>query len=154
MGVVLAMTRLTGEPTSTDLRKNGSSTTRAYSAHRKSCCKKDLLKLVRHYSAKADKNQPDIVKVFRNAGASVGLIHRAGSGVPDLIVGYRGFDVQVEIKMPQKLKLTDKELKYHETWNGHKVAVVSSESEALGLIANIDMYAELMEQHKKTVAWS
>ena len=98
--------------------------------------------MVRHYSAKVDENQPDIVKVFRDAGATVGLIHRAGSGVPDLIVGYRGFDVQVEVKMPAKLKLTPKEAEYHDSWKGHKVAVISSDSEARGLLENINIYAD------------
>ena len=93
--------------------------------------------MTRHYSAKADANQPEIVKAFRDAGASVGLIHRAGYGIPDLIVGYRGVDRQVEIKMPGKLGLTDKEGDYHRDWLGAPVAIVSTVDEALALLAQM-----------------
>ena len=93
--------------------------------------------LTRHYSAKADANQPEIVAAFRAAGASVGLIHRAGYGIPDLIVGYRGVDRQVEVKMPGKLGLTAKESDYHRDWLGAQVAIVSTVAEALELLAQM-----------------
>jgi hypothetical protein len=53
-----------------------------------------------------------------------------GHGVPDLLVGYQGKNILIEIKdgnkTPSKRKLTDDQVKWHESWNGGAVAVVDS----------------------------
>ena len=55
----------------------------------------------RHWSAKADANQPDIVKEFRRLGAYVFHVHRL-KNCCDLVVLYQCAVVMVEVKMPGK----------------------------------------------------
>ena len=47
---------------------------------------------------RVDENQPEIVKAFRRLGYSVALLHRAGEGVFDILIGKHGLNVLVEIK--------------------------------------------------------
>jgi hypothetical protein len=53
-----------------------------------------------------------------------------GQGVPDLLVGYQGKNILVEVKdgnkTPSRRKLTDDQVKWHDNWNGGAVAVVDS----------------------------
>ena len=51
----------------------------------------------RHWSAKADANQPEIVKALRAMGAAVEHLHRL-KNLCDLLVTYKGVTVAVEIK--------------------------------------------------------
>ncbi len=81
------------------------------------------------WSAKADENQAEIVEALRRAGASVQTLHRLGQGVPDLLVGYQGRNLLMEIK-GEKGKLTTEEERFFEDWSG-QVAVVRSAEDAL-----------------------
>jgi len=81
-------------------------------------------------AARTDENQEQIVKALRAVGASVQSLAAVGHGVPDLLVGYEGKNILIEIKdgnkTPSKRKLTDDQMKWHESWNGGAVAVVDS----------------------------
>jgi Holliday junction resolvase len=81
-------------------------------------------------AARIDENQEQIVKALRAVGASVQSLAAVGHGVPDLLVGYQGKNILIEIKdgnkTPSKRKLTDDQVKWHESWNGGAVAVVES----------------------------
>jgi len=81
-------------------------------------------------AARTDENQEQIVKALRAVGASVQSLAAVGHGVPDLLVGYEGKNILIEIKdgnkTPSKRKLTDDQVKWHESWNGGAVAVVDS----------------------------
>jgi hypothetical protein len=81
-------------------------------------------------AARTDENQEQIVKALRAVGASVQSLAAVGHGVPDLLVGYQGKNILIEIKdgnkTPSKRKLTDDQVKWHESWNGGAVAVVDS----------------------------
>ena len=92
---------------------------------------------MRYYSAKADENQPEIVKELRRLGAYVLHIHRI-KNCCDLVVLYRGIVVMVEVKMPGK-GLTEGEDKFQAEWakNGGKYAVIRSKAEANELINHI-----------------
>ena len=79
-----------------------------------------------YWSKKVDANQADIVDCLRAAGFTVVPIHRIGQGVPDLLVGYQGVNVLLEVKDGDKL-LTDDELKWHANWCGQVDIVRSSE---------------------------
>ncbi len=50
-----------------------------------------------HQRARADANQPEIVAHFRKRGATVQHVHQI-PGALDLIIGYAGIDVRIEIK--------------------------------------------------------
>lgn len=78
---------------------------------------------------KKDGNQTEIVEWFRLQGCSVAITSRLGDGFPDIVVGYQGFNVLVEIKdgslPPSKRKLTDDEVEFMEEWLGWYVVVES-----------------------------
>ena len=80
-------------------------------------------------AAKVDANQSSIVSAFRTMGATVALTHSAGEGFPDLVVGYRGVNLLVEVKdgslPPSARKLTGPQVKFHNDWRG-QICVVKN----------------------------
>ena len=91
-------------------------------------------------AAKVDDNQKAIVKVLRNMGCSVQHLHAVGAGCPDLLVGYKGFNILLEIKdgtnVPSKQKLTPDQVIWHRDWRG-QVEVVNSEDTAILAVLRI-----------------
>ena len=85
-------------------------------------------------AAKVDRNQTEIVKAFRDAGATVLFLHAIGSGAPDICVGWRGQNFLIEIKdgklYPSKRRLTVQEQAFHDTWAG-QVCVATSIEDAV-----------------------
>lgn len=90
--------------------------------------------------SRTDRNQGEIVKTFRSLGCSVQHLHTIGKGCPDVLIGYQGINLLVEIKdgtlKPSAKKLTVDEQKWHETWLG-QVYVVDSSDSAIALINNV-----------------
>lgn len=88
-------------------------------------------------AAKVDANQPSIVAGLRMVGASVQPLHMVGDGCPDLLVGYRGVNLLLEVKDGEKSAsrraLTPEQVRWHGEWWGQK-AVVCSLDEALQAI--------------------
>lgn len=88
-------------------------------------------------SKRVDQNHSAIVKGLRAVGASVQSIAAVGKGCPDLLVGFRGLNVVLEVKdgdrSPSRRKLTDDEGKWHEAWRG-QVSTVYSLDDALQAI--------------------
>jgi hypothetical protein len=88
----------------------------------------------RKYPA-VDKNQAEIVRELekmsqmnRDLGdpsnaISIVNLSRVGSGVPDLLIGYRGWNYLIEIKNPKQperfRKLTPEQEKFHNDYCGH-----------------------------------
>jgi Holliday junction resolvase len=87
--------------------------------------------------AKIDDNQPEIVKALQQIGCSVQSLAACGKGVPDLLIGYRGHNILLEVKDGAKTasrkKLTPDQLIWHALWSG-QVAVVSTVDEALKMV--------------------
>ncbi len=85
-------------------------------------------------AAKVDDNQKAIVKVLRHMGCSVQHLHSVGAGCPDLLVGYKNFNILLEVKdgtnAPSKQKLTPDQVIWHRDWRG-QVEVVNSEDTAI-----------------------
>ncbi len=73
---------------------------------------------------RVDANQPEIVAALRGMGASVLLLNCVGHGSPDILVGWNGNNVLMEIKSPDG-KLTDDEKQFFDTWRGPKIIVRS-----------------------------
>lgn len=96
--------------------------------------------MVRKYSAKADKNQPEIVAEYRRLGASAQHVHMVGKGFVDIVVGYRGFNELVEIKDPKqpmsKRKLNKEEQKWHDNWSG-TARVIETKEDVLAHILEL-----------------
>lgn len=83
---------------------------------------------------KVDANHSAIRDVLRKAGASVQSLAECGFGCPDLLVGYRGRNLLMEVKdpanSPSQRKLNDKQRFWHAAWTG-QVCVVETSEEAL-----------------------
>lgn len=79
--------------------------------------------------AKADNNQPEIVKIFRDLGCSVQHLHTIGKGCPDVLIGKDGQNFLIEIKNGSKhlsqKKLTKDEAEWHQKWRG-QVCIIES----------------------------
>ncbi len=78
-------------------------------------------------AAKIDANQPEIVAALRKFGASVTPIHGVGQGCPDLLVGFQGRTLVLEVKdgakPPSARKLTDDEAVWFGNWRGEAYVV-------------------------------
>jgi hypothetical protein len=89
---------------------------------------------MRRTAAKVDRNQAEIVKAFRQIGASVQILSAVGKGCPDVLVGFRGKNVLVEIKdgelPPSGRVLTADQRDWHASWAG-QVCVCKSIEEAV-----------------------
>ena len=90
-------------------------------------------------AARVDANQGEIVSALRRAGATVEPLHSVGDGVPDLLVGYRGLNLLIEVKdgakPPSDRKLNDRQFEWHQAWRGQSCVVDSIQAalEAVGI---------------------
>ena len=96
-------------------------------------------------AAKVDDNQEEIVKALRSVGATVQTLAAVGKGVPDLLVGHRGRTILIEVKdgkkSPSERRLTEDQVKWHGSWRGGPVAIVTDVEGALraiGMLRNDD----------------
>lgn len=92
------------------------------------------------WSCKTDDNQKEIVKALRAVGASVVSLAPLKGKCLDLLVGYRGHNLLMEVKdgnkPPSQQKLTDNEEEFLDNWRGYAV-VVNSVEQALKVLLNI-----------------
>lgn len=88
-------------------------------------------------AANLDSNHRDIVLALRQIGATVQSLASCGGGVPDLLVGYHGVNVTLEVKdgnkPPSARTLTQAEQDWHATWGG-QVAIVYNPDQAQRLV--------------------
>ena len=84
-----------------------------------------------------DKNQSEIVHALRQVGATVILLHEAGEGIPDLLVGYRRETYLLEVKSKTG-KLNERQQLWHSSWSGRRVSIVRSVDDALMAIKVTD----------------
>lgn len=79
----------------------------------------------------------EIVAALRAAGATVRFITEGG-GLPDLLVGYQGRTILLEVKdgskKPSARRLTPDEQQFFDEWTGGQLEVVCSIPEALAAI--------------------
>ena len=87
-----------------------------------------------------DDNQNDIVAALRKAGATVRVISQ-GDGIPDLLVGFRGETILLEVKdgnkPPSARTLTPAEQKFFNEWEGGLCMVVKSVEDVLEMLEGI-----------------
>lgn len=87
--------------------------------------------------SKIDANQREIVAALVAMGATVQSLATVGDGCPDVLVGWRGRNLLMEIKDGSKAKsarkLTPKQIQWHRYWLG-EVYVVESVGEALAVL--------------------
>lgn len=86
---------------------------------------------------RTDGNHSRVVKELRQMGVSVQSIADIGDGCPDILCGFRGVNVILEIKdwkqPPSKRRLTPKEKLWHEGWRG-QVQTIETSAEAFSII--------------------
>lgn len=86
------------------------------------------------YAARVDKNQSEIVAALRAAGAYVWIL-----GLPvDLLVGYRGKTILVEVKDGPRKRLTGLQSDFFASWTGDIVCRVDGVEAALRVLRTID----------------
>lgn len=90
-------------------------------------------------ASRVDANQPKIVKALRELGCSVQSMAAIGKGCPDLLVGYRGRNIIMEIKdgdkFPSERRLNPDQQIWHEDWKGQvdKVENIEQAKKLLGI---------------------
>ena len=82
---------------------------------------------------RVDNNQVQIVKALRDMGCTVEHLHAVGKGCPDIVVGFKGKNLLLEIKDGDKKVLTPDQANWHKLWKG-QVNVVTTIDEAKNLI--------------------
>ena len=86
---------------------------------------------------KPDSNHPEIVQTLKALGATVCDLKAVGGGVPDILVGYHGKNILMELKdgnkTPSAAKLNTLQVLWHKQWGG-QVDVVKSVDEAIALL--------------------
>ena len=89
------------------------------------------------YARRIDENQNEIVIALRKCGAYVRIISQ-GDGIPDLLVGYRGYTILMEVKdgdKPQSARrLTEAEEKFFMEWKGGMLCIVEGVEQALDVL--------------------
>jgi len=95
----------------------------------------------------SDSNQKQIVRTLRSVGASVAITAKVGNGFPDLVVGYRGEDRQLEVKVPgwrtrcggrRQKQTLERQAEHRRTWKGTPPKVVTTQLEALVAIGYLE----------------
>jgi Holliday junction resolvase len=90
--------------------------------------------------ARVDTNHKEIVKALRDAGATVVSLAAMKHGIPDILVGYAGETILMEIKKDSKAKFTPDQLEFMGKWKGGAVSRVDSVDaaiRALGIIQKV-----------------
>ena len=89
-------------------------------------------------AAKIDSNQTAVVKALRAAGATVQSLAAVGAGVPDLLVGFQGKTILIEVKdgakVPSERRLTPDQLVWHSRWRGGALSTVDGPEAALRVL--------------------
>ena len=98
------------------------------------------MSLNRH-ATQRDANEPEIVAALRAAGASVWPLDEP----LDLLVGYRGRDYLLEVKLPlgpnggeSHSVPNDKQKRFMLTWRGQRPTVVRSIDDALAAVGCVE----------------
>ena len=73
-------------------------------------------------AGKVDGNQAEVVRKLRDCAVKVEVLSDVGKGVPDLLLGFRGINLLVELKdgskPPSARSLTADQKAWHESWPG------------------------------------
>ena len=88
---------------------------------------------IKRRAARRDANEELIVACLQAAGATVCRL--SDKGVPDLLVGYQGVNLLLEVK-GVKGKLTPDEQDWHQSWRGQAVIVRTAE-EVIKLLEDV-----------------
>lgn len=86
-------------------------------------------------AARVDTNHAEVADALRAIGCTVESLAAKGQGVPDLLIGYRGRTILLEVKdgrrPPSERRLTEDQIKWHGAWRGGPLAVVCDVESAI-----------------------
>jgi hypothetical protein len=89
---------------------------------------------------RTDSNQKEIVKAFRQLGASVQILSDVGKGCPDLLIGMCARNFLVEVKdgkkPPSGQRLTEHEQDFFDSWHG-QVCIIRSIEDVHSFVQNV-----------------
>jgi hypothetical protein len=95
---------------------------------------------IHRYAKARDANEPEIVAALEAAGAVVIRLEPSTAGLPDLLVGYRGRNILMEIKLPPGPRggtghspLSDDQVAFMQAWPGAAYVVRSAEQALMRL---------------------
>lgn len=95
-----------------------------------------------HKHGRRDANHTAVVEAVRGIGASVLILADVGDGCPDLLVGFRGVNLLLEVKdgrkPPSARKLTPDEQKFFRDWRG-TVYIVFGAEDAVNVVNQMTM---------------
>ena len=74
---------------------------------------------------KPDANQASIVTALESIGCTVYDASRVGGGFPDLVVGYRGLTMLLEVKT-ERGRVRKEQQQWHSSWRGCSFIVRSA----------------------------
>lgn len=78
------------------------------------------------------------MNALRDYGAAVHSLAGLGNGMPDLLVGYKGCTILMEVKdgdkSPSRQKLTDYQVTFMANWTGGPLAIVNDVESALRIL--------------------
>lgn len=98
------------------------------------------------FASRIDENEPEIVAALEARGVSVCRLKDVGRGCPDLLCGFAGLTVLIEVKRDYDYattkrgkpyvervrgKLTPDQVKWHAEWKGQPVVIARTVEEAL-----------------------
>ena len=85
-----------------------------------------------------DSNHTAVMDALRAAAMKPVSTASLGSGFPDIVVGFRGINVMLEVKdgakFPSQRALTADEKTFHETWPGQICVVESPEAAVIAVV--------------------
>lgn len=88
------------------------------------------------HAVRKDLNQADVVQELRKVGATVRILHEP----LDLLVGFRGKNLLLEVKRPDKKgwrsERTRAQIKFMDTWRG-QFAIVYTAQEAVDIVLHL-----------------
>lgn len=89
------------------------------------------------FAKKVDVIQKDVVNKLRSMGATVVDLSAVGKGMTDLLVGFDGQTILLEVKSGADKKFTPQQIKFFAAWTGGMLARVNSVQEAEDLLQSI-----------------
>jgi Holliday junction resolvase len=81
---------------------------------------------------KRDANEREIIEALKQIGCTVAQL--SARGIPDLLVGYRGKNLLIEVKC-EKGKLTEDQIERHASWMG-EIHIARTPDEAIAIVTS------------------
>jgi hypothetical protein len=94
---------------------------------------------LRRYQQRVDGNTTEIVEAFRALGVSCEVVN----DLFDLVVGYGGISMIVEVKMPKAKIKAGRQQKFHDRWTGG-IRLVRSVEDVAATVATLRRWHSLL----------